>query len=101
VTSSVTTKAQADSALNRVKENAFVQFKKDIKETMLDYGRTLRNLSPDQVILLSVALPACKGCNVPERANVSVKRSVLEAYESNKMSRQQALEAISIGEKEK
>jgi hypothetical protein len=101
VTSSVTTKAQADSALNRVKENAFVQFKKDIKETMLDYGRTLRNLSPDQVILLSVALPVCKGCNVPERANVSVKRSVLEAYESNKMSRQQALEAISIGEKEK
>jgi hypothetical protein len=101
VTSSVTTKAQADSALNRVKENAFVQFKKDIKETMLDYGRTLRNLSPDQVILLSVALPACKGCNVPERANVSVKRSVLEAYESNKMSRQQALEAISIGERDK
>jgi hypothetical protein len=101
VTSSVTTKAQADSALNRVKENAFVQFKKDIKETMLDYGRTLRNLSPDQVILLSVALPACKGCNVPERANVSVKRSVLEAYESNKMSREQALEAISIGESEK
>jgi hypothetical protein len=101
VTSSVTTKTQADSALNRVKENAFVQFKKDIKETMLDYGRTLRNLSPDQVILLSVALPVCKGCNVPERANVSVKRSVLEAYESNKMSRQQALEAISIGERDK
>lgn len=98
-TSSVTTKAQADSALNRVKENAYVQFKKDIRETMLDYGRTLRNLSADQVILLSVALPACKGCNVPERANVSVKRSVLEAYESNKMSREQALEAISIGEK--
>jgi hypothetical protein len=36
---------------------------------------------------------------VPPRANVSVKKSVLEAYEQNKMNRQQALEAITVGEK--
>jgi len=92
-------KAQADSAQVRLRNEAYEQFKKDIRETVLDYGRTLRNLSADQVILLSVALPTCGSCRVPARADVSVKKSVLEAYETSKMNRQQALEAISITER--
>ncbi len=93
------TKTERDSAQARMRTEAYGQFRNDIREAVLDYGRTLRNLSSDQVILLSVALPTCEGCNVPPRANVSVKKSVLEAYEQNKMNRQQALEAITVGEK--
>jgi hypothetical protein len=93
------TKTDRDSAQVRVRNEAYGQFRNDIREAVLDYGRTLRNLSSDQVILLSVALPTCEGCNVPPRANVSVKKSVLEAYEQNKLSRQQALDAITVGEK--
>ncbi|MBD0254997.1 MAG: hypothetical protein ICV83_04695 [Cytophagales bacterium] len=93
------TKTERDSAQARIRTEAYGQFRNDIREAVLDYGRTLRNLSSDQVILLSVALPTCEGCNVPPRANVSVKKSVLEAYEQNKMNRQQALEAITVGEK--
>jgi hypothetical protein len=92
-------RTERDSAQARVRTEAYGQFRNDIREAVLDYGRTLRNLSSDQVILLSVALPTCEGCNVPPRANVSVKKSVLEAYEQNKMNRQQALEAITVGEK--
>jgi hypothetical protein len=91
-------KAERDSAQARIRTEAYGQFRNDIREAVLDYGRTLRNLSSDQVILLSVALPTCEGCNVPPRANVSVKKSVLEAYEQNKMNRQQALDAITVGE---
>jgi hypothetical protein len=94
----VWTKAERDSSQARIRTEAYGQFRNDIREAVLDYGRTLRNLSPDQVILLSVALPTCEGCNVPPRANVSVKKSVLEAYEQNKMNRQQALDAITVGE---
>jgi hypothetical protein len=93
------TKTDRDSAQVRIRNEAYGQFRNDIREAVLDYGRTLRNLSSDQVILLSVALPTCEGCNVPPRANVSVKKSVLEAYEQNKLSRQQALDAITVGEK--
>ena len=92
------TKAEKDSSQARIRTEAYGQFRNDIREAVLDYGRTLRNLSADQVILLSVALPTCDGCNVPPRANVSVKKSVLEAYEQNKMNRQQALDAITVGE---
>jgi hypothetical protein len=93
----VRTKVEKDSSQARIRTEAYGQFRNDIREAVLDYGRTLRNLSADQVILLSVALPTCEGCNVPARANVSVKKSVLEAYEQNKMSRQQALDAITVG----
>jgi hypothetical protein len=92
-------RTERDSAQVRIRTEAYGQFRNDIREAVLDYGRTLRNLSSDQVILLSVSLPTCEGCNVPPRANVSVKKSVLEAYEQNKMNRQQALEAITVGEK--
>ena len=94
----VRTRAEKDSSQARIRTEAYGQFRNDIREAVLDYGRTLRNLSADQVILLSVALPTCDGCNVPPRANVSVKKSVLEAYEQNKMNRQQALDAITVGE---
>ena len=94
----VRTKTERDSSQARIRTEAYGQFRNDIREAVLDYGRTLRNLSADQVILLSVSLPTCDGCNVPPRANVSVKKSVLEAYEQNKMNRQQALDAITVGE---
>jgi hypothetical protein len=87
-----------DSTEVRVKQEAYGQFSRQVRESLLDYGRTLRNLGSDQLILLTVSLPTCEGCNVPERVNVSVKKSVLEAYEQNKMNRQQALEAITVGE---
>jgi hypothetical protein len=92
------TKSKADSTVMRVKREAYAQFGPRVREMVLDYGRTLRNLGPDQLILLTVSLPTCEGCNVPERVNVSVKKSILEAYEQNKMNRQQALDAIAVGE---
>jgi hypothetical protein len=55
------TKTERDSAQARIRTEAYGQFRNDIREAVLDYGRTLRNLSSDQVILLSVALPPAKG----------------------------------------
>lgn len=90
-------KLKADSTQVKMKKEAYTQFQSDIRASLLDYGRTLRNLSPEQVILLTVSLPTCEECQVPERINVSIKKSVIDAYEQNKLDRKGALESIYIG----
>jgi len=89
--------SKTDSSQVKLREEAYGQFENDIRATLLDYGRTLRNLSAEQIILLTVSLPTCEACKVPERVNVSIKKSVIDAYEQNKIDRKAALESIYIG----
>lgn len=91
-----TEQIKADSIQNSLKAEAYEQFQKEIRVALLDYGRTLRNLSSEQVILLTVSLPTCKGCQAPERVNVSIKKSVIDAYEQNRLDRKAALDSIYI-----
>ncbi len=92
------TRSKSDTSQVRSRQVAYQKFGQDIREVLLDYGRTLRNLTPEQMILLTVSLPTCENCNVPDRVNVSVKKSVLEAYEKGQMDRRKALASIVFNE---
>lgn len=92
------TRSKSDTAQVRSRQVAYQRFGQDIREVLLDYGRTLRNLTSEQMILLTVSLPTCENCQVPDRVNVSVKKSVLEAYEKGQMDRSKALASIVFNE---
>ncbi|MEM6736854.1 MAG: hypothetical protein AAGC64_07905 [Bacteroidota bacterium] len=77
----------------------YPEFVQSFKENLLDYGRTVKSLEPDEMILFKVRLTECKGCEMPDEIEVTVKAKTLYDYDSRSLSRNKALEMISVKEK--
>ena len=71
-------------------------FERDIKESMLDYGRTLKSLKGEEVLALNVKLTKCEGCGIPKTLELSVKNTVLQDYGSGKLTKEAALAKIDV-----
>ena len=80
---------------NKVQE-LYPKFEQGLKENILDYGRTIKSLNPNETVLFQVKLTECKGCDMPEKIDVSVKQSVLSEYDSGKLSKSAALAKVTI-----
>lgn len=78
-------------------EKAYETFISDLKEYIVDYGRTLHSVSSDQHILFAVQIRTNFG-DIPERINMQIQKSVLESVDSGNMSRDQAMNRIEIRE---
>ncbi|MDZ7659886.1 hypothetical protein [Fodinibius sp.] len=66
---------QKDHNANLLK--AYNTFLKDLKSTIVDYGRTLRSVESNQQILVTVNLHS-RHEDIPERIHLQVSKSVLE-----------------------
>jgi hypothetical protein len=71
-------------------------FEKDLKDNMVDYGRTLNSLKDDELLIFDVTLTKCKGCGIPSTVEFSVKASVLRDFGSGKISKDAASAKINI-----
>ncbi|MFV1883968.1 MAG: hypothetical protein ACMZ7B_05745 [Balneola sp.] len=69
----------------------------NIKEYIVDYGRTLNSLSSDQYLLLSISVNG-RYENVPDRLDIQIKKSVLEQLDKGSISREQALQRVVVTE---
>ncbi|MFM8911941.1 MAG: hypothetical protein ACKOE6_03335 [Flammeovirgaceae bacterium] len=67
-------------------------FAKNIKEDILEYGKTLRSLKDDESLIFNVKLTRCKGCQIPTWVEYSIKYSVLRDYNNGKISKEAALD---------
>lgn len=77
--------------------DAFEKLKADVKEYLVDYGRTLRSLKSDQHIWLNINLSqSWLNVDLPDMIEVQVKKSVLEQYDRGDISREKALEQVRI-----
>jgi hypothetical protein len=85
-------KSQADE------EALYSIFKDDIKNFLLDYGRTIRSVTGDDKVHLEVKIQACKKCNVPKTLEVSTKMSTLSQYDQQKISKDKAMNQIEVKE---
>lgn len=74
----------------------YPQFENNIKEDFLEYGKTVRSLKDDEVLMLEIQLTRCSGCAIPSTVELSVKNSVLKDYASGKLSKEAALTKINI-----
>lgn len=79
----------------KVKE-MYPAFEKSIKEDILEYGRTLRSLSDNEVLTLDINLTRCPKCGIPSSLELSVKNPVLKDYSIGKISKDAALSKIEI-----
>ena len=79
----------------KVKE-LYPAFERELKENMLDYGRTLKSLKDDESFFFNVKITRCKGCEIPSTLELSVKNSALKDFGSGKISKESALTRISV-----
>jgi len=77
---------------------AFVEFKGQLKQYLVDYGRTLRSVNTDQLILLSVDIVGVNMGHLPESIQLQIKKSILEDFDAGKVSRDEAINAVTITE---
>lgn len=77
-------------------EELYPKFEDDLKSFLIDYGRTIRSLGDDEMLLLKIGMTKCEECAIPKSIDVSVKMSVLKQYDQQKISRDKALAAIEI-----
>jgi len=76
---------------------AYEMFMTDLKEYLVDYGRTLSSIDSNQHILVSVTLPS-RYDEIPERLDLQIRKSQLDAMDNGSMSRSQVMEQIQVQE---
>jgi hypothetical protein len=77
-------------------EKLYPEFETDIKNFVIDYGRTIRSLEDDDMLVLKISLTKCQECSIPKNLEVMVKMEVLKQFDQQKISRDKALEAITL-----
>ncbi len=88
---------QADELEAKMLE-AYDDLKSNIAEYLVDYGRTLSSVDSDQFILTSVNVSSGGAEGIPERVDIQIKKSVLEQLDRGRISRDDAIKAVSITE---
>lgn len=77
--------------------NAYKEFLSNLKEYVVDYGRTLNSLDSDQHILVSVTLNS-RFEEIPERVDLQIQKSTLESVDEGTTNRKQAINQINVRE---
>jgi hypothetical protein len=79
----------------KVKE-MYPQFEAELKENILEYGRTVKSLGDNEQLVFNVKLTKCAGCGIPADVEISVKNSVLKEYNSGKLDKNTALSKVNV-----
>jgi hypothetical protein len=74
----------------------YPKFEQELKENVLEYGRTLKSLKPEEMLMVNVMLTKCKSCGIPSTVEVSVKASVLKDFDAGKLDKNAALSKFSV-----
>ena len=77
-------------------EELYPKFETELKSFIIDYGRTIRSLENDDILLLKIKMTKCEDCTIPKSVDVSVKISTLKLFDQQKISREKALASIEI-----
>lgn len=81
---------------NKKVKELYPAFEKELKENILEYGRTVKSLKPEESLVFNVRLTKCKECGIPSTIEVSTKASVLADYMSGKLDKNSALAKMEI-----
>jgi hypothetical protein len=79
----------------KVKE-LYPVFEKELKENILEYGRTLKSLKDEENLVFNAKITRCKGCGIPSSLEIVIKMSVLKEYSTSKITKEAALAKMMI-----
>jgi hypothetical protein len=79
----------------KVKE-LYPKFEQELKDNILEYGRTLKSLKDEEVLVFQVTLTKCTGCGIPSSLELSIKGSVLKDFNAGKADKSAASGKFSV-----
>ncbi len=71
-------------------------FESELRENILEYGRTIKSLEDDENLVFKIVLTRCAGCGIPDTLELSVRASVLKDFNSGKIDKHSALKKITV-----
>ncbi len=74
----------------------YPKFVDELKTNIIEYGRTLKSLSDEEVLVFQVKLTRCAGCNIPTSLEYAIKGSALKDFNAGKIDKKAALNKISV-----
>lgn len=77
-------------------EKLYPVFVQSMKETIVQYGRTIASLEPEEMLLLKVTMTKCDGCSLPKKIQFSIKQADLTAFRSGKISEKEAMARVAV-----
>jgi hypothetical protein len=83
-------------AKNKKIKEIYPKFEQTLKEDILEYGRTVKSLNDNEVLVFQVKVTKCKECGIPSTLEYTVKGDVLRDFNAAKLDRDSALKKISI-----
>lgn len=79
----------------KVKE-IYPVFENELKENIIEYGRTLKSLKDDEVLIFNVKVTRCDDCGIPSSLEYSIKGSDLRDFNSGKADKKTTLSRLTI-----
>ena len=77
-------------------ESLYPEFEKGLKENIINYGRTVKSLQPNEMLMFKVNLTECKDCSMPRAIELSVDASVLADFDKSKIDLKTAVSKIKV-----
>lgn len=77
-------------------KDMYPKFESQLKDNIVEYGRTIRSLKDEEQLVFQVRLTACKECGIPEALEVSIKASALKDYSSGKATKEATVAKVNL-----
>lgn len=77
-------------------QSRYDEFESAIKSNIIKYGRTLRNLKPNEVVIVNLGLSANKKANLPKSLQFMIPKSAIDAFAKGQKSLDQVKGEITV-----
>ena len=71
-------------------------FEKDIKENILEYGRTVKSLEDNERLIFNISLTKCTGCGIPSTLELAIPASALKDFGTGKIDKNAAMKQFTV-----
>jgi hypothetical protein len=76
---------------NKKVTELYPRFEQDLKENILEYGKTLKSLKGEEVLIFQVQVTKCPDCGIPSTLECAIKGSVLKDFSAGKVDKNAAM----------
>ena len=74
----------------------YPKFEQEIKENIVEYGRTIKSLKDEESLIFNITLTKCKGCGIPSTLELAIKSSVLKDFNAGKIDKNTAVSKFTV-----
>lgn len=85
-----------EATRNKKVTELYPAFEQDVKDNLLEYGRTIKSLQDSESLILNIIMTQCSGCGIPSTLELSVKASDLKDFAAGKVDKNMALKKIAV-----